>query len=156
MSIDIKLIKSNDSEYIGKNLWIAEVNFHMEKPRIIQPMLVRLRHCDEAPKNKNIYYSYTYFSPLGKTGEPLSRVIPIFDNTGYRASSGNPLTVFETEEEAKNWFIEKMGNVIIRRVQDREKMFESYDSVTQKYIDLHDEILGEKTINPKGEQIGKA
>ncbi len=154
--IKIKEITEENSKYIGKDVWIAEVNFNMERPRIIKPTLVRVRHRDEAPKNKTIYYSFCYFSPLGKKGEPLSRIIPVFDTTGFRGFTGNPLSVFETEQEAKNWFVEKIGNVIQNRVDRRDEQLISYDQTTQEYIDLHDEVDGQKSINPKGEEIGNS
>lgn len=154
MKINTDEIRKENSPWIGKDVWITEVNFNMEKPRIIKPKLVRVRDIDEAPKNKRIYYSAVYFSPLGKKGEPLSTVIALFDNTGYRAYTGNPLSVFETEKEANEWFIEKIGNVIQDRIERRENLLDGYDGTTQQYIDLHDDVLGHKSITPKGEKIG--
>ena len=49
--------------------------------------------------SKRVYYSESHFRPLGKDNTPKSRVIPVFDNTGYRMLTGNPVYIFTTEEE---------------------------------------------------------
>lgn len=140
--IQIQEITKEDTPYINKDLWIAEVNFKMERPRIIKPTLAKLVSREEAPKNKRIYYSYTFFKPYNEKGKLLNKVIGIFDNTGYRSYSGNPLSVFETKQEAKTWFVEKLSSRIDERIIERDRIIKSYDSTTQEYIDMITEVDG--------------
>jgi hypothetical protein len=54
--------------------------------------------------DKKVYYSKSFFSPIGKSGKPLSKVIAPMDNTGFRSNPGNPLLVFEHEQECvESW-----------------------------------------------------
>jgi len=55
---------------------------------------------DNSTTNKRVYYSESHFRPIGKSGNVTSRVIPVFDNTGFRTFPGDPLYIFTTEKEA--------------------------------------------------------
>lgn len=144
--IEIKEITKENSDYLNKDLWIAEVNFKLERPRIIKPTLAQLVSASEAPKNKRIYYSHTFFKPYGEKGKLLNKPIVIFDNTGYRSYSGNPLSVFETEDECRNWFAEKLSSRIDERLIDRERIITAYDNTTQEYVDILNEVVGYKSL----------
>lgn len=130
--ISISELTKENSPYIGKEIWIAEANFKMERPRIIKPTSVLVVDVDNLPKNKRIYYSCTYLTPVGKN----SKIIPIYDNTGYRSFTGNPLSAFDTKEEATVWFNSKMQEKIEERVTNREAYIKEYDEITEKYKNL--------------------
>lgn len=94
-----------DGMHNGKTVWICHYNRpDMDKKalRNLPPTKVLIRNNTELPENKKVYYSLSHFSPLNKNGEPTSKVISPVDNTGYRSRSGNPLHVFDNEEECIN------------------------------------------------------
>ena len=63
---------------------------------------------------KRIYYSESHFVTLKKNGEPSSKVIPLYDNTGFRSYKGVPVKVFDNIAECKaQW------NDDLRDVQDK-------------------------------------
>tara|TARA_B100002019_G_C21105643_1_gene515784 strand:+ start:203 stop:622 length:420 start_codon:yes stop_codon:yes gene_type:complete len=65
--------------------------------------------------NKRIYYSESHFRPFGKNEKLLSKVIPLFDNTGYRSFTGNPLYVFKTHQECVDKWKELVDDIISRK-----------------------------------------
>ena len=98
----------------GKIVWISHYNTRnpQRKPlRNITPtkcIISDNESCEVTKKQshgyakKNIYYSKSHFTPLGKNGTPLKKAISPVDNTGYRSYCGNMLNVFTTEEEAQD------------------------------------------------------
>ena len=87
---------------IGEIVWICHYNrpdMNKKALRNVPPTRVIVRSNDELPKNKKVYYSHNHFSPLKKDNTPLAKVISPVDNTGYRSMSGEPLYVFDSEEE---------------------------------------------------------
>lgn len=55
-------------------------------------------------KDKPVYYSDSVFSVPKMDDTPTSKIIKVFDNTGYRSFTGVPLNVFETYSEcAIHW-----------------------------------------------------
>lgn len=97
-----------DGGHVGCVFWVC--HYHRpdinKKPlRNLPPTQVIVRSVkDEPPKNKTIYYSSTYLSPIGKTGKPQAKVISLVDNTGYRSYCGNEIHVFTTEGACvKEW-----------------------------------------------------
>jgi len=71
-----------------------------KKPaRNIQPQAVIVKSNSDLPKGKKIYYSDSHFKPIGKNGNELSKVVSIFDNTGFRFYTGVPLKVFDNLDE---------------------------------------------------------
>jgi len=69
-----------------------------KKPiRSVPPTKVMI--CSNDTTKKRIYYSESHFVPLKKDGSPSSKVIPLFDNTGYRSYTGEPVKVFDNEAE---------------------------------------------------------
>lgn len=82
----------------GMILWACDYRYNdiNNKPiRHLKPTQVMVM-----PKSKTkrrIYYSDFYLAPIGKSGKPLKKVIPIFDNTGYRGYTGVPVQLFLLE-----------------------------------------------------------
>lgn len=137
MKIDIKLLTEEDSEYVGKDLWIAEVNRKTERGRYVTPQLAQLTPNSEA--GKTIYYSSNYFKPYSDKGKLLKKVVAIFDNTGFRSFTGNPISVFDNEAECKQWFNEQIQVIIDERTAHRVDLLANYDAVTQSFIDMKKE-----------------
>lgn len=100
-----------------------------KKPiRSLAPIEVKIM--DNSTTSKPVYYSESHFRPIGKNGEVTSRVIPVFDNTGFRSRTGNPLNIFTTEKEA----IECWNELAQKEIDD----LEAYKSVVLGRIE--DEI----------------
>jgi len=101
MQIKTELIREDGcGDFIGKEVWICHYNqpdMNNKPIRSVPPTKVIIRSTDDLPKNKKVYYSHNYFSPIGKNGKPLSKVISPVDNTGYRMRCGNELFVFDNE-----------------------------------------------------------
>lgn len=128
-----------NSKHIGRDYWIAEVNTFSERYRIIEPTLARLFSAEES--SKTIYYSHTFFKPYSKTNPEklLKKVIPIFDNTRFRLKSGNPISVFETELEAKTWFKQKMIELLDYRKSEIERIVKIHEKENERYLKMIDE-----------------
>ena len=102
--IDIKEIV--DGKRNGDVIWICDFRYndYSNKPiRKIFPTKVLIQ--DNSEINKTIYYSKSHFIGLDKFGNKLkSKIISVFDNTGYRSFPGIPIKCFETEEECNIYF----------------------------------------------------
>ena len=127
MKIETKDLIYADSKYLGADLYIVEVSFKTERPRIIEPTKAKLTARD------NVNYSHNVFVPYSSSGKLLKKDIKIYDNTGYRSYSGNPISVFDNEVEAKEWFNTELSKVIENRIKQRDIMISDYDKVTEKY-----------------------
>lgn len=100
MQIDIDEIRNG--EWNGKVIYVCDYRQpdHNKKAlRNVPPTKVLVR--DKSEHNKTVYYSDSYFSPIGKNGKPLSKAIMLFDNTGFRSYTGNPLYAFDDELECQ-------------------------------------------------------
>lgn len=108
-----------------------------KKPiRSLSPIEVMVM--DNSTTVKRIYYSESHFRPVSKNGSVSNRVIPVFDNTGFRSRTGNPLHIFTTEKECKSKWnemiqeeIEKLEvhkNTVIERIQSE------IDSIQSKML----------------------
>lgn len=124
MKYDIKDITSG--KYIGNEFYIAEVNTKVKNHRIITPQLALL--CDANDAKKTIYYSSTFFKIYDKKGKLKKDEIAIFDNTGYRSLSGNPISVFSDYESAKSWFNTQINELIKTTMQQKESSIKYYDN----------------------------
>lgn len=72
----------HEGNYVNQDLFIAEANFKIGRPRIIQPVRAKLVPREEAPKNKTIYYSYNFFKVYKANGKLDSKVVAVFDGVG--------------------------------------------------------------------------
>lgn len=111
MRIETKEIM--DGGHIGKIVWICHYNrpdMNKKALRNVPPTEVIVRSNEELPKNKTVYYSENHFSPIKADGKPASKVISPVDNTGYRSLSGNPLYVFDNEDECNAMWNTQLAN----------------------------------------------
>ncbi|MCP4526734.1 MAG: hypothetical protein GY833_12630 [Aestuariibacter sp.] len=104
-AIDIKQL--TEGHLNGTRVWVCHFNQPdlLKKPlRNVPPTEMLVVSNGNLPENKKIYYSTCHLRPLSKKGLPTSRIVPIFDNTGFRGYTGTPLHVFDNKEECiKQW-----------------------------------------------------
>ena len=109
--------KVRKGEMNGKTVWICHYNkpdLNKKPLRNVPPTKCIVVSNDELPKNKTVYYSESHYRPIGKNGNPTSKVISPVDNTGYRSYCGNMLFTFESEIDCvAKW------NSQIKEVTDR-------------------------------------
>lgn len=117
-----------------KFLWVCDYRYKdiSNKPiRHVKPTIVAVVH--NSKTKKRVYYSEYHLAPIGKKGQVLKQVIPIFDNTGYRSYTGVPLQMFTTEIECIAAYKELQSEVL--------KQLESwYEQVTYRYGTIKGEI----------------
>ena len=138
MRIETKLVR--DGKHIGKKVWVCHYNRPdmQKKPlRNLPPTEVLIRSIDELPKNKKIYYSEVFFSPLNKKGEPLAKYISPVDNTGYRMCCGNEIYIFNNEAECKKHWNTQLNNYFVKL---DELIFTAADSWRKQKEDLLDSL----------------
>jgi len=114
MKIDTSTIQDGSSN--GKTVWICHYNrpdLHKKPLRNVPPTKVLVVSNDELPDNKRIYYSKSHFRPFSKSGKTLTRKISPVDNTGYRACQGNPLHVFDNEQECIDAWNKQLSDHIV-------------------------------------------
>ena len=135
MKIDTKELTKEDSPYIGKKLWISEFkreDLDKKASRFIRPQKALLRSNSEINSNKRIYYSYNHFVGLNKKGEiSKSKIIAIFDNTGYRSYQGTSIQVFDNEQECRESFVaqaEEIGRRVDIMIESAKKYWEDIRS----------------------------
>lgn len=121
MEIDLNEITESTSKWIGKEVWICDFrrpDLNKKPIRHVPPQKVMVRSNNELPSNKRIYYSSNHFIKLSKAGKPLSTVIPVYDNTGYRSYAGEPLRIFEDEKSCVETY-NALADVIIDQLDTR-------------------------------------
>ena len=134
MKLDHK--KVAEGKYNGETVWITDLRYRdlNDKPiRNLPPTQVLIRSNEET--NKNICYSESHFVPIGRKGKPLKKVIPLFDNTGYRSYQGSPLEIYTTEEEANNAYAVLADKVANEMDEHKRRMSAFFDN---KIADLRD------------------
>jgi hypothetical protein len=97
----------------GEIIWVCDIrkpDLHKKAIRSVQPTRVMVRPISEC--TQRIYYSESFLSPLNKKDEPLSKVIKVYDNTGYRSYAGIGLFGFTTEEECRGHFATQCKEII--------------------------------------------
>lgn len=98
------------SKYAGKKLWICDYRKTIDKKaaRHVKPTEVFIADktiFDAAGLDPTIYYSMVGFATLKKDGSPnLKKLIPPFDNTGYRSYAGVGVAVFDNENECIDYY----------------------------------------------------
>jgi hypothetical protein len=143
MQIDLKEIIEEGSSYVGKVLWISDFrreDLDKKSSRHVRPQKALLVSNDQVP-HKRIYYSDNCFLGLNKSGEPAkSKIISVFDNTGFRSRTGVPIKVFDNEQECKDSYIaqaEEIKTRINERVESAKNHWiaerEEVDAEIKKY-----------------------
>lgn len=104
MKIETDLIA--DGKMDGEYVWICDYRLKdpSNKPiRAVKPQKVLVRSNGET--KKGVYYSDSHFVALKSDGSPTSsKIIGLFDNTGYRSYRGVPVNVFTTEMECRDMY----------------------------------------------------
>jgi hypothetical protein len=136
----MELIDKKQHLIAGMVVWACDYRYTSldDKPiRHVKPTKCLVRHTDET--DKNIYYSDFFLSPYGKKGQILKRVIPIYDNTGYRTMSGTALLMFDNEIECREAYKEfKTKNLLLlaswwkRKQATFDEMFEQFSTKETK------------------------
>ncbi len=119
--LDIKDVTSGQLN--GTRVWVCQFNqpdLDKKPLRKVAPTEMLIVSNDELPAGKTIYYSGCHLRPLNKKGEPLSRIVPIFDNTGFRGRTGAPLHMFTSRDDCvQQWHddLEAVGSRIEEQVR---------------------------------------
>lgn len=111
----IETTSIREGRHIGSIVWVCHYNrpdLDKKPLRNVAPTEVIVRSIDDLPHSKTVYYSETFFSPIGKSGKPLSTIISPVDNTGYRSRHGNELHVFTGEAECKDAWNDQLAECI--------------------------------------------
>lgn len=140
MSVDLTEEVRNGT-HDGKIVWVCHYNrpdLNKKPMRNIPPTKCMVVSNDELPAKKTVYYSKSHYRPLGKSGEPTSKIISPVDNTGYRGYCGNMLFTFESEKDCIEEWNEQVNNVY-------ERWGRELDSYRRR-IESEMEILSESII----------
>lgn len=131
MQYDITDITSGKMD--GENVWVCDFRYRdrTKQPiRNVPPTYVIVTPSSET--SKTIYYSHSYFRPIGKNGA-TSRIIKPFDNTGYRSYPGEPLKVFDHEEECVEYWNAVMDEEIEYLNERKKTVLQEIDSDIEKH-----------------------
>lgn len=131
MEVDYKEVTSGSRN--GEKLYVcAYLRPDLNKKPIRSLSPIEVVVMDNSTTSKNVYYSESHFRPVGKGGEAMSRVIPVFDNTGFRSRTGNPLHIFTTEEECNSKWNEMIQEEIDMLVRRKSTVLKSIDNNIEK------------------------
>jgi len=115
MRIETKRVR--DGKHLGEKEWICHYNrpdMHKKPLRNLPPTEVLIRPLSELPKNKKVYCSEVFLSPLNNKGDPLAKVISPVDNTGYRSYCGNEIYIFDSEKGCKQHWNTQLNNYFVK------------------------------------------
>lgn len=115
---------TNSHLYIGKIVWICHYlrpDFNKKPLRNLPPTRCIIRPISELPKNKRIYYSDIFFSPISESGKISSKIISPVDNTGFRSYPGNEINIFDSEEECIQCWNNEL-QIVINNINDEMKI----------------------------------
>lgn len=133
MEINIEEIRNGSLN--NKKVWICDLRTNNDsafaKPiRSVKPTEVIIQSNETLPKNKKVYYSESHFRPLKRDGEPSSKIISLFDNTGYRSYTGVPVNVYDNEEEAVAKYKEQkeyLKELMLKEIRYKQQQIEEFE-----------------------------
>lgn len=135
--VEIETSKIRNGSMDGKCVWIYDLRYREltgKALRRVLPQKVMVRSNEEC--SKKIYYSNSHFVGLNKKGEPLkSKIIPLFDNTGFRSNTGDPVKIFDNEKECFESF-HKVANALVGRAKSEQI------AAAIRYVKLIEEFEG--------------
>lgn len=138
--MDLEDIISGKSN--GQTVWVCDLRYndYSNKPiRNIKPQLVLIRSNEHT--TKSIYYSKSHLVALNKKGQPLkSKIIPVFDNTGYKSFKGEPLNIFDNELDCIKCYKEQLKTAINGLNQHRKKITSRVDDKINDFEKLLDNL----------------
>jgi len=135
MQIDAKDIAGG--KYNGQKVFICDYrvpDLNKKPIRSVPPTEVMVRDNEET--KRRIYYSSSHFVTLKKNGEPSSKVIPLYDNTGFRMYTGEPVKVFDNLAECMAQWNDDLNTVQQKWLEKRKTVLDDID----KQIDKLDEM----------------
>lgn len=135
MQIDITNIK--DGSMNGKTVFICDYrrpDLSKKAARSIPPTEVVIRSNSET--KKRIYYSDSHFCALKKDGTASSKVIPLYDNTGFRSYPGVPLKVFDNEAECVAQWNDDLKVVEQKWAERKAVVYEQIDKEINSISDM--------------------
>lgn len=115
--------KIADGQLDGEIVWVCDYrhdDIAHKAIRHVPPQAVLVRPNLET--SQRIYYSESHFAPLNAKGQPLAKVIALFDNTGYRSISGTPVQVFDNEAECRSAYVQACHELIARNMCYRDQV----------------------------------
>jgi len=118
--------KVMNGELNGEIVWICDYmrrDLNKKPLRSIQPVKCIVVDNDDLPKNKIVYYSESHYRPIGKNGNPTSRIISPVDTTGYRGYCGNMLFTSHSENECVEKF-KSLVDIVMCEWKDKLKTAE--------------------------------
>lgn len=117
--------KVRDGELDYNYFWICRYDrpdINKKPLRCIPPTKCIVRGNEDLPAGKVVYHSKSHFRPIGKNGNPISKIISPVDNTGNRSRAGNMLYTFKSEIEC----IESWNSQLELVMQKLEGRLDSY------------------------------
>lgn len=106
----------------GHILWVTDLHFRdLQKKAIrnVPPTKVLVRPNSALTKPMSIYYSDYHLVVLGRDNKPTSKIIQLFDNTGYRSRTGSPVLLFTNEKDAKEAYA-ALAQKFLERVKEEK------------------------------------
>lgn len=113
--IDIK--KVTDGLMNGRTVWICHYNqpdLNKKPLRNLPPTKVIIRPKKEYPKNRSLYYSESFFSPVDDSGRILKKFYSPGDNTGFRYREPNFVSVSDSRLQIEKVWSDQLIEVIAR------------------------------------------
>lgn len=111
---EIEATVVSNGENNGSRVWVCDLrwtDFNNKPIHKVEPTFVEITPSTEV--KGHIYYSDSVFLPINKKGSVLkSKVIKLYDNTGFRSYPGIALRIFRDERECKMAFSEMCCDVI--------------------------------------------
>ncbi len=134
MRLEIKDIISGSLD--GMDVWVCDYrpNGPDKKPiRNLSPRRVKI--VPKETTRRRIYYSESCFQEYGKNGL-LQKFLPVFDNTGFRSYTGEPLQVFDDEVECVECWNKLMDDRIDVLLEERETALSDIDRKIENFKQL--------------------
>lgn len=135
MKIDIEKIRSGSMD--GEYVYICDyrrTDLSKKPIRNVPPTKVMIRSNEET--KKRIYYSNSHFVSLKKDGTASSKVIGLYDNTGFRTFTGTPLKVFDNELECNAQWNDDLKEVEKKLLEKRAVIYQSIDNEINELSDM--------------------
>lgn len=133
-----EFVTTSENE-VGNRVWICDYRYNdiaNKATRHVEPQEVEIFSNESLPKGKTVYYSTIHFKAIGSKGQILSKIIPPFDNTGYRSSTGDAVNVFLTREECVEHYSKQIKEIQLQIEEEREKANARLDKMSKDAEDL--------------------
>lgn len=135
MKIDHSKVASGSFD--GQAVWVCDLNITEinKKPlRKVPPTkCLVIPSSDPLNKGKTVYYSNSLLRAYSDKDKLTSKLIKVFDNTGYRSYAGNPLHIFDSYDECRL----KWEELVRYHLERLKKEKEEISNLIDKEIDLY-------------------